>query len=88
MSRQYNEKGFAFEINRDLTKYAQEEQLKVGFTLPSLGKDIIVLNVFDKGDNLVSQILYDQSSKNIIDEANGIEAMAVCIDKHKLAKTF
>lgn len=64
--REYNEKGFAFEINRDLTKYAQEEQIN----LPSLIKNIIVLNVFNKESDIpiyYSIQTYNKLSKKFMD---------------------
>lgn len=81
--REYNEKGFAFEINRDLTKYAQEEQIN----LPSLNKNIIVLNVFNKESDIpISYLLFNIDTQQAIEETYGLEDMAVCIEKYKLIK--
>lgn len=83
--REYNEKGFAFEINRDLTKYAQEEQIN----LPSLNKNIIVLNVFNKESDIpISYLLFNTDTQQVIEETYGLEDMAVCIEKYKLIKHY
>lgn len=84
---QYNEQGFAFAINKFLTEYAQESQMCGNcMEMPSLGKHIVVLDVFSKDvDTPISHLLFDTSVQKPIDEATGLEAMAVCIDKHKLA---
>lgn len=86
--RQYNEQGFAFEVNKDLTRYAQETTPRWGdMDLPSLGENIIVLSVFSKNsEHPVSYLLFDSATQRPIDEAHGLESMAVCIEKHKLAK--
>lgn len=83
--REYNEKGFAFEINRDLTKYAQEEQIN----LPSLNKNIIVLNVFNKESDIpISYLLFNTDTQQVIEETYGLEDMAVYIEKYKLIKHY
>lgn len=84
-NRQYNEQGYAFEVNKYLTEYAQDEQLRYGLVLPSLGKEIVVLDVYSN-DELVSHMLFDTATQKPIDEASGLAAMAVCIDKHKFIK--
>lgn len=87
---QYNEQGFAFEVNKDLTRYAQETTPRWGgMDLPSLGDNIIVLSVFSKdSEHPVSYLLFDSATQRPIDEAHGLESMAVCIEKHKLAKVI
>lgn len=93
-NRQYNEQGYAFEVNASLTEYAQDEQSCWGnMALPSLGKEIVVLGVYklivgeSEKEECVSYLLFDTSTQQPIDEVFGFEAMAVCIDKHKLTKT-
>ena len=87
MDRTYNEQGYGFEINKMLTEYAQVTQIKHGMTLPSLGSNIVVLSVFNKeADRPVAYLLFDTDIQKPIDDAFGLEDMAVCIEKHKLAK--
>ena len=87
MERTYNERGYAFDVNKILTEYAQDTQIKSGMTLPSLGSNIIVLSVFNKESDIpVAYLLFDTDIQKPIDDAFGLEDMAVCIEKHKLAK--
>lgn len=80
-----NEMGFQFGINESLTEYAHKEQFNCGNVLPPIR--LTVLEVW-KDDKHVSNILVDEETNQPIDESNGYEATAVCIDKHKLIKKF
>ena len=78
-----NEKGFQFGINETLTKYAHDEQVNWGNTLPSL--DVTILEVWKDG-NRVSYLLIDEKTNEPIREANGYEACACALDALKALK--
>lgn len=78
-----NDMGFQFGINEALTKYAHDEQVNWGNTLPSL--DVTVLEVWKDG-NRVSYLLIDEKTNEPIREASGYEACACVLDVLKTLK--
>lgn len=79
-----NEMGFQFGVNKLLTEYAHKEQWQTANTrLPSV--DITVLEVW-KNDKRQTYLIVDEKTNQPIDEAQGYEAAAVCIDKYKFLK--
>lgn len=77
-----NELGFQFGLNKDLTEYANKEQLQCGgSSLPAL-KGWKVLEVW-KNDERITYLLIDDKG-NGMGENGGYEAMACKIDAYKL----
>jgi len=76
-----NEMGFQFGINKDLTKWAHDEQNNWGNIMPSV--NITVLEVW-KDDVRQAYLLVDEKTNEPIQDCNDYEAAAVAIDKYKL----
>ena len=76
-----NEMGFQFGINESLTDYAHKKQWQTATTfLPPI--NVTVMEVW-KDDKLVTYLLVDDKTNEPIDEAQGFDAAACALDKHK-----
>lgn len=82
-----NELGYIFEVNITLTKYAQEEQFNGGNTLPSLDKNLVVLEATKEG-RFETFLLYDTNKERIVFDLGGFESAACKLDAMKLNKKF
>ena len=82
-----NELGYTFEVNITLTKYAQEEQFNGGSTLPSLDKNLVVLEITRYG-KFQTFVLYDTQKESIVFDLGSLESAACKLDAMKLNKKF
>lgn len=77
-----NEKGYTFEQDKSLTDYAHEKSPQWGGGSLKALTDYYVLRAYKNGK--LKKFLLCKDG-NVIDEAEGIEAMAALIDMYKLA---
>lgn len=82
----YNEAGYAFVPDKELTKYLQEETIQWnGSSLKGAPRNYIVLQVHHKTDGHVSNLLFDTATQQPVDELGlGLEQCACKIDIIKL----
>lgn len=80
----YNEQGYAFVLDKDLTKYAQRD---TPYT-KGLPKNYVVLQVHKKEIGLETNILFDTATQLAIDELGIGESCWAKIDFHKVANGY
>lgn len=82
----YNEAGYAFVPDKELTKYLHEDTIQWnGSSLKGLTRNYIVLQVHHKIDGHVSNLLFDTATQQPVDELGlGLEQCACKIDIIKL----
>lgn len=81
MNMEYNEKGFAFVPNLELTKYLQEEHVSYTSTQKGLPKNFIILDIYHKEHGFCSRLLFDTNTQNAIEElSTGLEQCYCKID--------
>lgn len=77
-----NEQGYQFGIDESLTDYAHKEVVQdKNSSLPPIKATVVQVW---KDDKMVSRILIDEETNNVLEDMPGFEAMAVAIDKYKL----